>query len=126
MPTNKEIMLSGLALLRGPDEQPIHIIDGKLSARPMYLATTAANGRRLPLLKLRNDAENLDFPGQKTTPLQNVSYERFVWVGTTQCLLLTQDKWTEDNMEVERAKGIALDAVLCWLGYEEDTLKQIS
>jgi hypothetical protein len=126
MPTNKEIMLSGLALLRGPDEQAIHIIDGKLSARPMYLATTAANGRRLPLLKLRNDAEDLDFPGQKTTPLQNVSYERFVWVGTTQCLLLTKDKWTEQNEDAERAKVFSLDAVLCWLGHEEDTLKQVN
>jgi hypothetical protein len=118
----KKFMLSGLELLRGPEEQAIEIVDGKLSARPTYLATTGQYGSRLPLLRIHKSAESLDFPGEFTFPLQAVTYERMAWVGKNQCILLT--KMRSDG-SYDKDKVMQLDAVLCWLGFEEDILQDV-
>ena len=121
--TDSQLFQAGLKLLRGPMEEPIEIVEGKLSARPTYLATTGVNGNALPLLRLHRDAESLDFPGQKTWPLQIESWDRFVWVGTNMCIFITSDKFSFDP--VQRYKVRALDAVLCWLNDEKYCLKGI-
>ena len=121
--TKSQLFLAGLELLRGPNEETIQIVDGKLSARPTFLATTGIKGNALPLLRLHQDAESLDFPGQKTWPLQNESYDRFVWVGTSVCIFITSDKFSDDP--VQRYKVRALDAVLCWLNHEQYCLEGI-
>lgn len=120
----REMMISGLELLLGPEEQKIRIVDGKLSARPTYLATTSLHGSRLPLLRLREDAESLDFPGEFTSPLQTLGAEQYVWVGKNQCILLTKTRWNKGVLEYDREKCAALDAVLCWIGFEDDILKR--